>query len=117
MNEFNEILAIIGRHAKGSDTDLETLTRLFRKNQGAPTLAPLGRSTVRCWREERAKPWFSGLCNDVETGEIAEYDSGHSIVVLVRSGKEFILDGHKRCRLWYRLKDQSLHTSLFIEPL
>ena len=116
MDEFDKILRVIKHHADGSDTALETLTRLFRKNQSDESLPSLDRTNVRCWEDERAKPWFCGLCNNVETGKVATQDSGDSIVVLIRNRKEFILDGHKRCRLWYERQEQDNHTALFIEP-
>jgi hypothetical protein len=119
MDVFDKILDVIG-HLAGSDMPLETLTRLYRKNQRDTSLPGLERSNVRCWEEKRAKPWFCGLCNYVETKEAASCDSGHSIVVLVRNGKESILDGHKRCRavaFGTSVRSKTTTRRLFIEPL
>lgn len=117
MDPFDKILKVIERHNRGSDTAIQTLTRLYRKNRNDDSLPALNKSNTRCWEEERSKPCFCGICKKVETERVAPNDSGHSIVVLVKDDEEDILDGHKRCRLWYKNRDQGKHTALFIESL
>ncbi len=92
-----------------------TLNRLFKKHLAIhhPALAERAPELTgdNTWvtREVRPKLSFVGLSRRLESGPKIASDGGHPIVIARYRGVDLLLDGNKRCRLWYKNADTGLH--------
>ena len=107
-------------HRKGTDTDQQTLNRLFRK-----ALAPEGKTDLPLLTPETVqiskRPWpvakLKELLTKVHHTELKPKNTEGSVVVLRWQNKNHLLDGRRRINCWIRSSDASSHQVLLVLAL
>jgi hypothetical protein len=113
---FAELCHVLMWHSKGK-TCLETLNRLWRKNQamwGMANVSPMQESSLRITREswDLARLW--SLLHPTQVTPKPPDSLEYELVVVRTRAKDYLIDGRRRINHWKRTLDDGPHSVLVV---